>query len=100
MINSIKDHHQEQQLHKNRVTTALVFIILSFVSLLVHLFGLQVIEYDKYNTFSKNNRINVLPIPPNRGLIYDRTGLLITENRPIHELEINLLIFRGNRFCN
>jgi len=90
MINSIKDYHKEQQLHRNRVTTALVFILLSFVSLLVHLFNLQVIEYDKYNTFSKNNRINVLPIPPNRGLIYDRNGLLITENRPIHELEVNL----------
>lgn len=90
MINNIKDYQKEQQLHKNRVTTALVFILLAFVSLLVHLFNLQVIEYDRYNTFSTNNRINVLPIPPNRGLIYDRNGVLITENRPVHELEINL----------
>jgi penicillin-binding protein 2 len=90
MISNIKDFQKEQQLHKNRITIALVFALLAFVSLLIHLFKLQIIEYQRYNTYSQNNRINILPIPPNRGLIYDRNGILLAENRPINELEINL----------
>ncbi|MBP9722085.1 MAG: penicillin-binding protein 2 [Gammaproteobacteria bacterium] len=87
---NIKNHYKEQQLHTNRSNTAIVFIIIAFFALIVHLFKLQVLQFDRYSAFSKNNRINLLPIAPNRGLIYDRNGVILAENKAIFELELNL----------
>ena len=88
--NHLKDYQKEQKLHNNRANTAIVLIFVSFTFLFIHLYRLQILEYDRYTTFSKNNRINLLPIPPNRGLIYDRNGILLAENKPVYQLEINL----------
>lgn len=87
---NLKNHHTEQKLHTNRASTAIVFIIIAFFALIIHLFKLQVIQFDMYSASAKNNRINLLPIPPNRGLIYDRNGVILAENKAIYELEINL----------
>lgn len=89
-FNNLKDYQKEQKLHANRANTAIVFIFIAFTFLLMHLYRLQVIEYERYNTFSKNNRVNLLPIAPNRGLIYDRNGVILAENKPVYQLEINL----------
>ncbi len=87
---NIKNYHKEQVLHSNRANTAIVFIIMAFFALIIHLFKLQVLQFDRYSTYSQNNRINLLPIAPNRGLIYDRNGVILAENKAILELEINL----------
>jgi len=87
---NIKNYYREQMLHNNRANTAIVFIIVAFFALIVHLFKLQVLQFDRYSTYSQNNRINLLPIAPNRGLIYDRNGVILAENKAIQELEINL----------
>ncbi|HDY7830016.1 TPA: penicillin-binding protein 2, partial [Vibrio vulnificus] len=49
---------------------------------------IQVNQYQDYKTRSNDNRIKVVPIAPNRGLIYDRNGVLLAENRPVFDLEI------------
>lgn len=49
---------------------------------------LQVYSYDNFSTRSESNRVSVRPIAPNRGLIYDRRGRVIAENRPAYRLEI------------
>lgn len=87
---NIKNFQKEQQIHNNRANIATIFILLAFFTLALHLFNLQILQHEKYDTFSKNNRIAILPIAPNRGLIYDRNGEILAENKPIHELEINL----------
>ena len=87
---NIKNYYQEQVLHNNRANTAIVFIMMAFFALVVHLFKLQVLQFDRYTTYSQNNRINLLPIAPNRGLIFDRNGVILAENKAILELEINL----------
>lgn len=88
--NNLKNYQQEQKLHSNRANTAIVFVFVAFTFLLIHLYKLQVLEFDHYDTSSKNNRINLLPIAPNRGLIYDRNGIILAENKPVYQLEINL----------
>lgn len=66
-----------------------VFFVLGFLSLImVNLYHLQVTQYEDYQTRSNGNRIKVLPIAPNRGLIYDRNGVILAENRPVFSLEI------------
>ncbi len=87
---NLKNYQSEQKLHHNRANTAIVFILIAFTFLFIHLFHLQVIEHERYFSFSNNNRINLVPIPPNRGLIYDRNGVLLAENKPVYQLEINL----------
>src|SRR5690606_38193604 len=49
---------------------------------------LQGVQYQDDATQSDRNRIHVQPIPPTRGLIYDRNGLLLAENRPSYTLSV------------
>jgi penicillin-binding protein 2 len=49
---------------------------------------LQVVNHEHFTTLSRENRVKVLPLPPTRGLIYDRNGVLLAQNRPAYSLEI------------
>ena len=51
-------------------------------------FDLQISRYEDFATQSNNNRVLVRPLPPARGLIYDRKGELIADNRPSYDLTI------------
>jgi penicillin-binding protein 2 len=55
---------------------------------LTNLFYLQVSRFEDYQTRADGNRIKVLPVAPNRGLIYDRNGILLAENRPVFSLQV------------
>ncbi|GHA63008.1 penicillin-binding protein 2 [Photobacterium aphoticum] len=56
--------------------------------LLTNLYHIQIREHEDYQTRSNDNRIKIVPVAPNRGLIYDRNGVLLAENRPVYSLEI------------
>lgn len=56
--------------------------------LLVNLSHLQILSFGYYNTKSNNNRIEIIPIPPNRGIIYDRNGVPLAINNTIYQLNI------------
>ncbi len=58
------------------------------LALLGRYFWLQVISYEDFSTRSESNRVSLRPLVPNRGLIYDRRGRVIAENRPAYRLEI------------
>ncbi|MCC4819884.1 penicillin-binding protein 2, partial [Vibrio lentus] len=61
--------------------------ILLFTLVLVgNLYRLQVENFKSYQTRADGNRIKVLPIPPTRGLIYDRNGVLLAENELVFNL--------------
>jgi penicillin-binding protein 2 len=85
---TLKDHFFESRLIMRRT---MVLLALGGVLCLV-LFGrllyLQVIEHEHYRTLSEDNRVKLQAIPPNRGLIYDRNGMLLAENLPSYRLEI------------
>jgi penicillin-binding protein 2 len=66
---------------------SLVTLILSIV-LSLRYFDLQISRYENFATQSNNNRVLVRPLPPSRGLIYDRKGELIADNRPSYNLTI------------
>ncbi|BBI62500.1 hypothetical protein HSBAA_38060 [Vreelandella sulfidaeris] len=66
-----------------------VLVVLTLASLLMgRLVYLQIVQHDMYSTRSENNRVRVEPLPPNRGLIYDRNGVLLAENRPTYNLTL------------
>lgn len=83
----IRDHHIETRLFKSRAFISFLGIIVMIALLLGNLYNIQVNQYQDYKTRSNDNRIKVVPIAPNRGLIYDRNGRLLAENRPVFNLE-------------
>jgi penicillin-binding protein 2 len=86
--NQIKEHWREQQLFVGRVVIcAIVALVLTGV-VLTRLSVLQLVKADYYAAQSQGNRIRAQPLPPNRGLIYDRNGKILAENIPSYQLEL------------
>ncbi len=85
---TIRDHSAEANLFARRATVAFFIVVCMLGIVLNNLYSLQVEQYDDYQTRSNGNRIKVLPVAPNRGLIFDRNGVLLAENRPVFSLEI------------
>ena len=84
----IKDVFRETRVFTSRSIVIGVLLMLLMGILLTRLFYLQVVEYDRYNTLSKNNRISVVPKAPVRGLIFDRNGIPLARNVPSYTLEV------------
>ncbi|MBD1555833.1 penicillin-binding protein 2 [Vibrio sp. S9_S30] len=84
----IRDYTAESALFSRRALVAFMGIVTLMGALLVNLYNIQVNQFQDYKTRSNDNRIKVVPIAPNRGLIYDRNGILLAENRPIFSLEL------------
>ncbi len=85
---TLKDHLLESRLITQRAIVLLVISGLLCLILFTRLIYLQVIAHEHYRTLSEDNRVKLQPIPPNRGLIYDRNGILLAENLPTYRLEI------------
>lgn len=84
----LKDPHTEQRLFRNRMLVAIVGVIALLGVLIARFYNLQVVDYDDYRTQSDDNRIQVRPVAPTRGLIYDRNGILLADNRASYNLSI------------
>ncbi|MFC1795883.1 penicillin-binding protein 2 [Pseudomonadota bacterium] len=84
----VKDDVQESQLFSNRATTAFLLIALAILLLCLRYVYLQVVSHDEFSTRSISNRVRIVPVAPNRGLIYDRRGRPVAENLPAYRLEL------------
>ncbi|MEM5546880.1 penicillin-binding protein 2 [Pseudoalteromonas fuliginea] len=85
---TIRDHSAEANLFARRAFVGFVFVLAMVAILLSNLYKIQVENHQDYQTRSNDNRIKVIPIAPNRGLIYDRNGVLLAENKPVYNLEV------------
>lgn len=85
---AIKDLYQEQRLFSARLLVAGVFVVLMMLIVLGRLFYLQIVNYRHFTTLSQENRVNLQALAPPRGLIYDRNGVLLAENKPTYSLEV------------
>ncbi len=83
-----KDHLNEAMVFARRIIFALALVVVLFGVLIYRFYSLQITHYENYATMSDRNRIQVRPIAPNRGLVFDRHGELIAENRPSFALSI------------
>ena len=82
----IRNIRRETKDYRWRMSAAVFFIMLLFLVLVGRMYYLQIVQHDKYKTLSDKNRVTVLPIAPNRGLIYDRNGVLLADNLPTFAL--------------
>jgi len=83
-----KDYQSSHRLIRFRIVFGAIAIFLLSIVLIARQYQLQVVEYEYHSTLAENNRIHVQPIAPSRGLIYDRNGLLLAENRPSFSLTL------------
>jgi len=84
----VSDHSFEASIFKFRAIVAALLCLLLLAGLLSRLAVLQIVEYDKYADLSEHNRLRLMELPPTRGLIYDRNGVILAENKPTFHLEI------------
>ncbi|PKM21282.1 MAG: penicillin-binding protein 2 [Gammaproteobacteria bacterium HGW-Gammaproteobacteria-15] len=84
----MQDFAAESRLFNQRAVFAILFVVLMFSVIVFNQYQLQIVSYQDYQTRSEGNRIKVVPLAPNRGLIYDRSGILLAENRPVFSLEL------------
>ncbi|MFY0676590.1 MAG: penicillin-binding protein 2 [Neptuniibacter sp.] len=84
----LKDHSKESRTFKIRAILAFAVVVSLLMVLVVRLFYLQVVEHERFSAISEDNRVQLQPVPPNRGLIYDRNGVLLADNRPSYSVTI------------
>lgn len=84
----LRNYQHEQHDFKLRLAVLGLLVIVAFSLLAARFYFLQVKRYDYYQTLAENNRISVVPITPNRGLITDRNGVVLAHNFFVYTLEI------------
>jgi penicillin-binding protein 2 len=82
----VHSHHQESEIFNRRSVSLTVLTALFILIIIARLISLQIIQHHQYSTLSRKNLIAVIPLPPNRGLIYDRNGILLAKNTPSYNL--------------
>ncbi|MEM7098476.1 MAG: penicillin-binding protein 2 [Pseudomonadota bacterium] len=85
---SIKDPVREQQLFNSRAVILLVLMITMLGLLVLRFVQLQIWEHETFQTRSDQNRIQVQPLAPPRGLIFDRNGDLLADNQVTSSLSL------------
>lgn len=85
---TLKDQHREARIYGARTVTAIALVVGLLALLTIRYYGLQITDYEAYSTQSERNRVQLQPLPPKRGLIYDRNGVLLAENRPSFILSV------------
>lgn len=85
---TIRDHTAEANLFARRAVIALAIVAVLMGIVLSNLYNLQVNQFEDYQTRSNGNRIKLLPVAPNRGLILDRNGVILAENIPVFSLNV------------
>lgn len=84
----LKNHQREIYYFRLRLVLSLGFVAVMLLILLLRFFYLQVFRHEYFHTLAENNRIYVVPIVPNRGLILDRNGVVMAQNYSGYTLEI------------
>jgi penicillin-binding protein 2 len=87
-MTEIKDSDREIHRFRLRLTVLVVMVFVCFGALVARFVWLQVIQHDKYHAQAEDNRIALVPIVPNRGLIVDRNGVVLARNYSAYTLEI------------
>jgi penicillin-binding protein 2 len=84
----LRNSERELQQFQFRIGVAGVAMLIAFGILIARFIFLQVVQHDHYRSKAEENRISIVPIAPNRGLITDRNGVVVARNYSGYTLEI------------
>lgn len=87
-MTELKNSEQELHFFRLRLSVVGVFVFICFGLLLSRFLWLQVVKHNDYASQAEDNRISVVPVVPNRGLILDRNGVVLARNFSAYTLEI------------
>jgi penicillin-binding protein 2 len=87
-LGELKNHERELYFFQLRIGFAGFAVLAAFALLFLRFFQLQVVQHDTYAAKAEDNRISIVPIAPNRGLILDRNGVVLARNYSAYTLEI------------
>ena len=79
----LKNVQQEKRIYRNRLFITVGMVAFFLLLIIARYAYLQIANYDKFSTASDQNRIRLQPLPPARGYIYDRNGILLADNYPV-----------------
>jgi len=89
-MSELRNVQRELHYFQVRLGVAGALVLAAFAVLLGRFFYLQVIQHKYYDTKAEDNRIAIMPIQPNRGLILDRNGVVLARNYSAYTLELTL----------
>ena len=84
----LKDHEVDTRLIRGRLIVGAVVVIILTMLLVSRMYYLQVEQFEHHSTLAENNRIHVQSLPPTRGIIYDRNGVVVADNRASFSLTL------------
>ena len=87
-LTELKNHERELYYFQLRIGAAGIAVLVAFGVLFARFAYLQVVQRDYYHTKAEDNRISIVPVAPNRGLILDRNGVVLACNYSAYTLEI------------
>ena len=88
MRDQVKNYYAENRVFTDRSIAAGIIALILLLLVAGRLLYLQVLRYDYYSTLSQGNRLRLEPVPPRRGLILDRNGVVLADNQPAFNLEL------------
>jgi penicillin-binding protein 2 len=88
LLSPIKDVHSERRLFLARVILASIVSLLLMGMVVARLVQLQIVDHELFAEKSQGNRVRIEPVPPIRGLVFDRKGRVVAENLPAYQLEL------------
>jgi len=84
----IRDHLRESRLFGARLSVVASVVVALTALLFLRLAYIQIVNYRHFATLSQENRVKPIPIPPVRGTIFDRNGVVLAQNYPVLTLEV------------
>jgi penicillin-binding protein 2 len=87
-MTEFKNTERELYFFRLRISAAGIFVLICFGLLLTRFVWLQVVKHEDYAAQAEENRISIVPVVPNRGLITDRNGVVLARNFSAYTLEI------------
>ena len=85
---ALRDQQRELTVFRSRLLLASLAVLLALGTLLARFVWLQVVQREHFHTLAEANRISVVPVVPNRGLILDRNGEVLAANYSAYTLEV------------
>jgi len=82
------DNYRFKYIFKKRIQILFGLLVFLLFIVLLKIFYLQIIQFERFSALSKNNSIKIVPTTPKRGLILDRNNVILADNKLVHSLEI------------
>lgn len=84
----VANQKAQKALFTKRAWVSLYLCLAIFALIIARMIWLQVVNHEQYRGLSLKNQVQIRPLPPTRGLIYDRNGVLLAENVPSYQLVV------------